>query len=279
MKSLVRALAIVTVLMVGTVARAELTATYVSWDGNGSGAVEGDAVNAVNAVTLLDADDGDMWDGGDQFQYLHTPEKMTGDWTAKVRVIAQTEALDGRWGKAGIRASNDLTGNSSNAMAQVAAGNGSQVDPPAVGDHSPIPVRLAGRTTNDGVNGFEDPVLDADGVEVPMNVFPTATAPAANMSWLSLSYTSADNGFVTGYSEDGATWSYSNKRTDIFTDGNGWYIGLAYSAHSDLDFTQVTREDGLHGVTFDNFSIVPEPAGLTILGLGLMGLLGLRRRK
>lgn len=258
-----------------SVANAELTAEYISIDGVGTGAVEGD-LTAQGEVTLLDADGGDMWNDGDNFIYLRESDKVQGDFTATVRVVAQTEAVDGRWGKAGIRASNSLAGDSSNAQAQIAAGNGSQP-----GQANPVPARLAGRTLNSLPNGFEDPILDASGAEVPNDVF--RTDGGVNTSWLSLSYTAADNSFVAGIAPDvdGAPgeWSYSNPRTDIETSGEGWYVGLAYSVHSDFNEGQITRADGFHGVTFDNFSLVPEPTSMTIIGLGVLGLLGVRRRR
>ncbi len=248
---------------VTSVARADLnTATYVSWDGGGEGAVEGD-MTGVGPVTLLDLPGvGDMWNGGDQFIYLHDENRVTGSFTATVRVVSQTQAIEGEWGKAGIRASGDLTGLSANAMTQVYAGNGSQVLAPSSGAaHDPVPVRLAGRIQNDGNGGFEDPVLDANGVDVPNNVFPETDAiPApANASWIRLSYTASKNAFVAGYAVDEGgvpgDWNYSNARTSVPATGDGWYVGLAYSAHNSLDAGQVERADGLHGITFDNYSI------------------------
>ena len=291
LKYWIGSLAAALLAMTVSVAQAELTFTYVSVDGSGTGNVEGD-LNAVGPVTLLDADGGDMWNGGDNFVYLHEPlgpngEKRLGDFSATVRVVSQTEAIDGRWGKAGIRASHNLTGNSANAVAQVYAGNGSQVDPPASGAaHNPVPARLAGRTQGDGQGGFERPILAADATEVPNNLFPEALAGGTNTSWLRLDYTEETNTFVAGIAPDvnsaPGVWSFSEPATDIprpSRRGPGWIVGLAYSAHSDLDFTQVTRADGFHGVTFDNFSVVPEPGCLGLMGLGLLGLLGCRRRR
>lgn len=271
-------LAFTLILTFCTAAQAELdTFTYVSHDGGGNGEFEGD-ISGVGAVTLLDADEGDMWNGGDQFAYVHDSNQYSGNFTATVRVVSQTEAIDGRWGKAGIRASATLDGTSANAMAQVATGNGSQVAAPAVGDHSPVPARLGGRTQNDGNGGFEDPILDSEGAEVPNNVF---ASDGTNVSWLSLSYDAGTNGFVAGIAPDNAgspgAWSYSDVRTDIQGDGD-WYLGLGYSAHGDLNFDQITHASGLHGVTFDNFSVVPEPASMGLIAFGLAGLLGFRRR-
>ena len=268
----------IAVLMLSSAAIAELdTVTYVTHDGGGDGDVEGD-ISGVGEVTLLDGAGGDMWNGGDQFIYLHEGEQRNSDFTATVRVVAQTEAIDGRWGKAGIRASANLTGLSQNAMTQVYAGNGSQADPPENGDHSPIPVRIGGRTGDDGNGGFERPILDAEGNEIANNVFPNPAGTPTNVSWLSLDYDAASNTFVSGYAldEGGApgAWSFSEPVTDVPADGDGWYVGLAYSAHNSL----ALEGDALHGITFDNFSIVPEPSSIGLALFGLLGFLGFRRR-
>lgn len=268
------------------------TATYIDSSGGVAnnagnipgGSVEGD-ITGVGPVTLMDVDGGDMWNGGDQFMYLHDSDQWTGDFTATVRVVSQTEAVDGRWGKAGIRASASLDGLTANAMAQVAAGNGSQVDPPSSGlDHSPVPARLAGRTQNDGEGGFENPIIATAGTEqvvdgdgnVANDVFRES---GPNATWLSLSYTAATNEFVAGSALDvngsPGVWSFSAPVSNVPADGDGWYVGLAYSAHSDLDLPA----GGMHGITFDNFSLVPEPSTLGLLLLGGLGLFGLRRRK
>lgn len=268
------------VLLTASFAFAELdTTTYVSHDGGGSGSV---IDNGGGSYTLLDSDGGDMWNSGDQFIYLHDGDQVSESFTATVRVVSQTEAIDGRWGKAGLRASADLTGFSQFAMAQVATGNGSQP-----GGANPVPSRLGGRDERhpDGDGGFENPILDADGNELPNNTF----APeGTNMTWLSLMYDADTNGFTAGLAADvdGAPgdWSYSAPVTNVRADGDGWYVGLAYSAHDDLNYDQVTREDGFHGVTYDNYSfttsgpVVPEPASFGLCLIGLMGMLGLRRR-
>ena len=268
-------LAVAALLFAGTASAGLNTTTYVSFDGSGTGAVEGDATG-VGEVTLLDSDGGDMWNDGDNFIYLHDSNLITGDFTATVRVVAQTEAIDGRWGKGGIRASNNLGGTSSNARAEVAAGNGSQPS-----GSNPVPVRLSGRTLNVTPNGYEGAVTDAGGADVPNDVF--RTDGGVNVSWLSLSYTEADNAFVAGFAPDvgGAPgeWSFSDPRTNVEASGNGWYVGLAFSAHSDLNFDQVTRADNFLGVTFDNYSLIPEPSSLLLLVLGGLGLLGFRRRR
>jgi hypothetical protein len=130
---------------------------------------------------------------------------------------------------------------------------------------------------NDGTGGFERPILDASGAEVPNNVFAEA---GTNVSWLSLSYDAGSNAFISGIAPDNGgspgEWSYSEPATDVPSDG-GWYVGLAYSAHGDL----AIAEDGdrMHGVTFDNFSIVPEPASVGMALIGVLGLLGFRRRR
>ncbi|CAN5147252.1 hypothetical protein BH23VER1_BH23VER1_34080 [soil metagenome] len=246
---------------------AALTQTYVSIDGGGSGLVRGDT-NAVSSVTLLDSDGGDMWTGGDQFQYLHTDTRVTGDFSATTRYLGSTEAIDGRWGKGGIRASQSLAGDSTFAMTQIAQGNGSQP-----GGANPVPVRLAGRFGNID-QMFEDPITLNTGGEVQNNT----SVP----QWLRLDYEAATNSFTAGWAADIAgvpgEWHFSAPRTDIATDGGGWFVGLAYSAHDDLNFTQVTDPSGLHGATFESF-VIPEPTSALLLGVGTLGLLALRRRR
>lgn len=266
------------------------TVTYVDASGGvannagniPNGSVTGDQTG-VGEVTLMDVDGGDMWNGGDQFIYLHDSAQEAGDFTATVRVVSQTEAVNGRWGKAGIRASATLDGTSANAMAQAASGNGSQVAAPPAGDHSPVPLRLAGRTQNDGDGGFENPIIGAAGTEqvldgdgnVANDIFRT---DGPNATWLRLSYTKASNEFVASSAADvgGApgVWSHSAPMSGVPSDGD-WYVGLAYSVHNDFDLPA----DGMHGVTFDNYSIVPEPSSLGLLVLGALGLLGVRRRR
>ena len=267
---------VITAIAMSATANAALnTTTYVSIDGAGSGHVLN---NGTGTMTLIDStQEGDMWNNGDNFIYLHDSAKETGDFTATVRVVSQTEAVDGRWGKAGIRANASLDADSSAAMTQIAAGNGSQP-----GQANPVPARLAGRATNGTLDGgFENPILDGSGVEVPNDVF--RIDGGVNLTWLSLTYTAADNAFVAGIAPDvdGApgTWSYSDPKTDIEATGDGWHVGIAYSAHSDMADT--ADLSGFHGVTFDNYSIeqIPEPAAASMVLIALAGMVALRRRK
>ena len=192
-------------LMVGSLAFAELnTVTYVSHDGGGDGRVEGD-LTGVGTVTLYDGPGGDMWNGGDQFIYLHDENKVTGDFSATVRVVAQTESVAGRWGKSGPVAVANLSGNGQMAMTAVVSGTGSQIDTPAEGGHSPVPVRMHGRRTGDGQNGFEPAISNSAG-EVSNNVFPESTPgvlnPTTNASWLRLQYQESTNTFLSAFAPD-----------------------------------------------------------------------------
>jgi hypothetical protein len=253
------------------------TATYVSHDGGGSGMVTGD-MTGVNPVTIEDVKGGDLWNGGDQFMYLHDSVQERGNFSAMVRVVSQTSAIDGRWGKAGIQARASLDGNSQNVMTQVYPGNGSQFDAPSSGaDHNPVPARAGGRTSDDGQNGFERPIFldpssgllgNANG-EVANDFFretvdiPAPTSPAV---WLRLDYTSASNIFMVGVAEDvnGApdVWNWADPVSDVPADGDGWYVGIGYSAHGDF----AIADGEMHGVTFDNYSIMSDGGGDPIDG-------------
>ena len=291
-KVIMRAFAsVLAALIFSTAAFADLdTFTYVSTDGGGSGDWEGD-MTAQLPVTLLDSDGGDMWNGGDQFAYLHEGAKIPAgsSYTAKVRVVSQTQAIDGKWGKAGIVAAQNLAGSSATATTQVAFGNGSQTyvnnDGSTTTGSDPVPVRLGGRTAPlPPDSGFEDGIpadaaytgaIDGDG-----NV-----ANVLEQRWLSLEYNAATNQYIAGVARDingtPGVWNYSAPRDDVNINADGGhYIGLGYSAHDDLNFDQVARTDKLHGVTFDNWSleVVPEPASFSMIAFGILGLLGMRRR-
>jgi|GEM_PF-5803719 len=182
------------------------TLQYVSHDGLGQGRLDIDGsrgevidsglqpigvdLSEATNYTLLDGQGGDMWNGGDQFTYLYDRNKVIEDFTATVRVVAQTQSVEGRWGKTGITAQANLSGLGQNATADVYTGTGSQADPPASGaGHNPVPVRMGGRTGIDGTGGFENPISNASG-EIPNNVFAESEAlilnPKTNVSWLRL---------------------------------------------------------------------------------------------
>lgn len=291
-KVIMRALATVfATLFICSAAFADLdTFTYISSDGGGTGAYEGD-ISAQTPVTILDGAGGDIWNGGDQMAFLHQGAQIpaSASYTATVRIVSQTQAIDGRWGKAGITAVANLDGSQPMAQAQAAFGTGSNVainnDGTVVAGQSPVPVRLGGRTAALPPNsGFE--------IGIPADAAYTGAVDAdGNVSnvlesrWLSLAYDASTNAFTAGVARDinGApgVWNYGAPKTDIaINDAGGHYIGLGYSAHNSMSFDQITRNDDLHGITFEKFSleVVPEPASFSMIAFGLIGLLGFRRR-
>ena len=174
--------------------------------------------------------------------------------------MSQTEAVEGRWGKAGINARLSLDARSANVFTQANVGNGVQVDPPSSGaDHvAGRFIGMGGRTQNDGEGGFE---LNSS---VPNNIFPETTAvPApANTTWLQLNWSKSSNSYWMGVADDvgdvPGPWALTPIQKDVaLPDADGLYLGLMYSAHNDM-----SPAGQLHGVTFDNYSVgslVPHP--------------------
>jgi hypothetical protein len=259
-------------LVVAGSASAALTDTYINETGTGVGSVS----VSGGQITLTDSNEttDDMWDGGDTFIYYHEDSKRTGNFTATARVIGQSVATDGRWGKNGIRASRDLTTRSQFAMTQIASGNDSQATDqnPGNGIFDPVPPRLAGRESHDSAvlptpgmfeqnNGANQDIFLADG--------------SVNMMWLQLSYDQPSNTFSSSWAFDAGgvpgAWNTVTRNT-VPASPDGYYVGLAYSAHNDLGVTP-------HSITYDNFSIIPEPSSAVMALLGVLGLIGLRRRR
>jgi hypothetical protein len=140
---------------------------------------------------------------------------------------------------------------------------------------------------NNGQGGFETAIPAAAGTEqdvaggnIANNTFQTSGTIA---TWLSLQYTAATNSFIAGTALDvgGApgVWSFSPPVTNVPADGDGWYVGLAYSVHNDM--TPIAPTAPFHGVTFDNFTI-PEPSSIVLILIGALSVMGLgwmRRRR
>ena len=117
----------------------------------------------------------------------------------------------------------------------------------------------------------------------------TVDAPF-NAGWLRIHYRAPDaenpNGTIVGaYAADdvGAPgdWAFSDPITDVqIAEDNSWYVGLAYSAHGDMSATEQVsvpgpdggaNPDGLHGLIFDNFALVPEYIEPVTTTLGFSG--------
>jgi len=235
----------------------DITDTYSTDDPNGR--VEGD-LSGSGPFTLYDGQGGDLWNDGDTFAMIREENRVTGDFTATVRVVSQTEQVEGRWGKLGIMARADLTGNGANVMPAIYTGSNSQVDDPENGvEHSPVDVRVNGRlASGDNAGGFERPML-RDGAAFQNNFVPVDED--ANPAWLRVTYKADQNAFFGAYADDdnGAPgpWAYSAAILDVVAPegGEGWYIGPAYSTHN--SFVQDDLEDAElhHGVVFDNYAL------------------------
>lgn len=233
---------------------------------------QGSAVEDNGSWTLSDSTaSGDFWEGADEGAYVHEEARITGSFSAVVRVTGQSEAANGRWGKAGIQARDSLL-ESSFVQTTVNAGNGSQAD-----GANPVPPRLAGVRQSDGLGGgFELGMRETNGGTFN-------TDGSVTLSWLRLDYDADTQTFRGGIADDIAgsagEWDFSPLATGVADadPADGWYVGMAYSAHGDMTVGGV---EGEHAVTFDNFSItqgVPEPS-TTFLGLGALGLLIRRKR-
>ncbi|MEN8735686.1 MAG: hypothetical protein ACN4GG_08305 [Akkermansiaceae bacterium] len=249
-------------------AQGALTTTII---GSGGGSVTD---NGGGSYTLSDSTDtGDFWNGDDEGTYHHEDVRVTGSFSAVVRITGQSEAANGRWGKAGIMARDTILGQTSSmAMAQVASGNGSQA-----GGADPVPNRLSVLRNQAGDGGGEIAILP----ETTNNTF--NTDGSVTLTWLRLDYDSANGNFRAGHAADVAgapgAWSFSPSESGVYDadPADGWWVGMAYSAHNSMS---LASGEGQHSVTFDNFSItqgVPEPS-TTFLGLGALGLLIRRKR-
>jgi hypothetical protein len=268
---------LLTLFASAVVSHGALTTTLLGTGVPSPSTATGDTVNATNAVTLRDGTGtpGDFWEQGDQGIFLHNSTRTIGSFSAVARIIGQTEAANGSWGKTGIMARNDLTTTSAFAMSQAAAGNATQPT-----GANPVPIRLAGRQLQ-GVTGAGTMFEDTIGAANSNNVF--RTDGGVNTTWLRLDYTAATNTFVAGFAPDvggnPGAWTLSAPRTNV-PDSNpadGWWVGLAYSAHEDMSLGNPATE-GLHGVTFDRFSIIPEPSTALLASI-VVGALALRRRR
>ena len=281
MKKFLCVASVIGAFLFGSAVYADLdTALLIDATGDSIGQVTGD-ITGQDPVTLweLPGGDGDLWNNGDTFTFLHDSERQAGDFTATVRVAGQTAAVDGRWGKGGIMVRHNLEPDASNAAPVIYTGNGSQIDPPTadsfVTDHNPVDVRVNGRPINgDNGNGFENPIF-RDGAPFLNNFAPPAapgdTEAPVNPAWLRVQYDASEGVILGAYADDingvPGEFAYSDPITNVDIPEEGWYVGLAYSAHGSLvpDDLEGTpgpnggdNPDGLHGLIFDNFSFVNE---------------------
>jgi hypothetical protein len=102
---------------------------------------------ALNAFTSVSTSGGDIWDGGDSFEFQYSD--ITGDFDIAIEMTGYAHASNaGRWGKFGLMARQDLTINSRYTHAQM---HGPQNDDAA---------RMAGRVTHTVSNSLFETTFD-----------------------------------------------------------------------------------------------------------------------
>jgi hypothetical protein len=78
---------------------------------------EGGSTKVSGKTVTIEADGADIWGNADQFHYAYLPNKVSGDFTAAVKVIDVTQGGPTDWSKAGIMARATLDAGSVHAFA------------------------------------------------------------------------------------------------------------------------------------------------------------------
>lgn len=216
-------------------------ATWMSVD-IGSPSIPGSSTGTPPGSIIISGDGADIWGSSDSFHFAYDNVLVSGDFTAIVRLLNQTDTNG--WAKAGIMARADLTENS-------------------------VHVSTFGTIDNGIINQWRD------STGAGSNWYSFSASPNSNEMpyWLYLER--SGNEFISKWAFDGSgtpnSWSveYSHSSTNM---PNDIYLGLAVTSHTSAS---------LSIAEFDNFTVnpIPEPTTILLFGFGILGLTGLSRRK